>query len=71
MTHLGRFSTVALAAVLLVVPAAAKAQSPGPPTLDQSQNLFVTPLGVGGPAAMLAQSFTAASAAASRGSTSP
>jgi hypothetical protein len=56
MTHLRRFSIVALAAVLLVVPGAATAQSP---TLDQSQSRFVTPLGVAGPEAMMAQTFTA------------
>jgi hypothetical protein len=56
MTHLRRFSIVALAAVLLVVPGAATSQSP---TLDQSQSRFVTWLGVGGPEAMMAQTFTA------------
>jgi hypothetical protein len=55
MTPLRRLSIVALAAALLVVPGAAKAQG----TLDQSQSLFVTYLGVGGPEAMMAQTFTA------------
>jgi hypothetical protein len=54
-----RFSIVAVAAVLLVVPGAAKAQSPSPLTLDQSQSLFVTWLGVTGPEAMMAQTFRA------------
>jgi hypothetical protein len=56
MTHLRRLSIVALAAVLLVVPGGASAQTP---TLDQSQSTLAGGQQLNGPEASYAQTFRA------------